>query len=113
MTQAGGPAAINGFLYQILHHLGWMAEVSLSGTLDGIEMREASLILEPRTGGEAFHSATYERQWSLLAAVLNAADPYLLTDRDDPLWLGNVLSDELPAVFGWHARKVLQQRKDR
>lgn len=53
MTQAGGPAALNGFLYQILHHLSWMAEVSLSGTLDGIEMREACLILEPRTGGDA------------------------------------------------------------
>jgi hypothetical protein len=53
MTQAGGPAAINGFLNQILHHLGWVAEVSLSGTLDGALISDARLILEPRQGGDA------------------------------------------------------------
>src|SRR5947199_210504 len=53
MTQAGGPAAINGFLYQILHHLGWIAEVSLSGTLDGSLVTDARLVLEPRQGGDA------------------------------------------------------------
>lgn len=53
MTQAGGPAAINGFLYQILHHLGWITEVSLSGTLDGSLITDARLVLEPRQGGDA------------------------------------------------------------
>ncbi|MGY0553093.1 HEAT repeat domain-containing protein [Vreelandella sp. 2A-K22] len=53
MTQAGGPAAINGFLYQILHHLGWITEVSLSGTIDGALINDALLVLEPRNGGDA------------------------------------------------------------
>ena len=53
MTQAGGPAAINGFLYQILHHLGWIAEISLSGTLDESLIENARLVLEPRQGGDA------------------------------------------------------------
>lgn len=53
MTQAGGPAAINGFLYQIIHHLGWLADVALSGRLDGREIEEACLVLEPRSGGDA------------------------------------------------------------
>ena len=53
MRQFGGSAAINGFLYQILHHLGWLAEVRLSGTLDGQEVKNACLILEPRDGGDA------------------------------------------------------------
>lgn len=53
MTQAGGSAAINGFLYQILHHLGWIAEVSLSGTLDESLVTDARLVLEPRQGGDA------------------------------------------------------------
>ncbi|MBT2788436.1 MULTISPECIES: hypothetical protein [unclassified Halomonas] len=53
MTQAGGPAAINGFLYQILHHLGWITEVSLSGTIDGALIDDACLVLEPRNGGDA------------------------------------------------------------
>lgn len=58
MTQAGGPAAINGFLYQILHHLGWIAEVLLSGTLDGSLVTDARLVLEPRQGGDARAEAT-------------------------------------------------------
>ena len=53
MTQSGGPAAINGFLYQILMHLDWLTGVSMSGTLDGHEVKNGLLILEPRTGGDA------------------------------------------------------------
>ncbi|MCP1314467.1 MULTISPECIES: hypothetical protein [unclassified Halomonas] len=53
MTQAGGPAAINGFLYQILHHLVWITQVSLSGTIDGELIDDACLVLEPRNGGDA------------------------------------------------------------
>ena len=53
MTQVGGPAAINGFLYQIIHHIGWLAELRLAGTLDGQQVTDACLVLEPRTGGDA------------------------------------------------------------
>jgi hypothetical protein len=53
MTQSGGPAAINGFLYQIIHHLGWLADVTLSGKLDGEAIEDACLVLEPRSGGDA------------------------------------------------------------
>lgn len=53
MAQAGGPAAINGFLYQIIQHLGWLADVALSGSLDGQQIEEACLVLEPRSGGDA------------------------------------------------------------
>jgi hypothetical protein len=53
MTEPGGPAALNGFLYQIIHHIGWLAYVSLTGTLNGQEIEDACLVLEPRTGGDA------------------------------------------------------------
>lgn len=53
MTQIGGPAALNGFLYQIFHHLGWLANVSLTGQLDGQQVKDACLVLEPRGGGDA------------------------------------------------------------
>ena len=53
MTQFGGPAAINGFLYQIFHHLGWLANVSLTGQVDGQEVKDACLVLEPQGGGDA------------------------------------------------------------
>ena len=51
MTRSGGSVALNGFLYQILHHLDWSAEVSLTGTLDGQEVKDGCLVLEPRKGG--------------------------------------------------------------
>jgi hypothetical protein len=53
MSQVGGPAAINGFLYQIVHHISWLSEVSLSGTLEGEVVRDALLVLEPSTGGDS------------------------------------------------------------
>ncbi len=53
MTQAGGSAAINGFLYQILHHLGWLADIRLTGKLAGQRVEDARLVLEPRNGGDA------------------------------------------------------------
>ena len=36
-----------------LHHLGWMSSVSLSGTLNGTDIWDARLVLEPRQGGDA------------------------------------------------------------
>ncbi len=53
MTQVGGPAAINGFLYQIIHHIGWLSSVTLKGKLDGQVVDDACLVLEPRNGGDA------------------------------------------------------------
>ena len=51
MTRSGGSIALNGFLYQILNHLHWLADVSLTGTLDGQEVKDGCLVLEPGKGG--------------------------------------------------------------
>ena len=51
MTRSGGSVALNGFLYQILHHLDWSADVSLTGTLDRQEVKDGCVVLEPRKGG--------------------------------------------------------------
>jgi hypothetical protein len=59
----------------------------------------------------AFPSAARERQWRMLAAILEAADPHLLTGCGDQLWLGRILADELPGVFEHHADARLRQRK--
>lgn len=53
MTQAGGPAAINGFLYQIIHHIGWLAGVALTGKVVDQDVANACLVLEPKNGGDA------------------------------------------------------------
>jgi HEAT repeat protein len=59
----------------------------------------------------AFPSATYNERWSILVVLLDAADPFLLTDRDDPLWLGNAFVAGMPEIFRRHARLVLAERK--
>lgn len=51
MTRSGGSVALNGFLYQILRHLDWSADVSLTGTLDGQEVKDGCIVLEPAKGG--------------------------------------------------------------
>jgi hypothetical protein len=71
--------------------------------------KEASL----RALLDAFRTAGYEKRWSLLSAILDGADAYLSKDRDDPLWLGHILADELPAVFEQHANDVLRQKIQR
>ncbi|MCW8308874.1 hypothetical protein AruPA_17715 [Acidiphilium sp. PA] len=54
MVQRGGPAAINGFLYQILSHLGWLASVRITGRISTTDLPdEACIILEPKDGGDA------------------------------------------------------------
>lgn len=54
MVQAGGPAAINGFLYQILKHLHWLASARIEGQISGAGVTgDARIILEPRDGGDA------------------------------------------------------------
>lgn len=58
-----------------------------------------------------FPSATYQQRWGLLITILNAADPYLLDDNKDPLWLGNIFTDDVPAVFVHHATSTLERRK--
>lgn len=61
MPQVGGPAALNGFLYQILQHLGLLAEARLSNSRDGEELSDDwSIILEPASGGDAqIHTGEY------------------------------------------------------
>ena len=48
-----GSVAINGFLYQILHHVDWLASVRLRGALRGSRLENPLLVLEPAGGGDA------------------------------------------------------------
>ena len=49
MTQSGGPAAINGFLYQMLQHIDRIATLHRSEHDPSAQL----LVLEPRDGGDA------------------------------------------------------------
>ena len=57
-----------------------------------------------------FPSASDARRWSLLTAVLEAGDPYLLSTSGDPMCLARVLAD-VPFVFTQHAQSVLHNRQ--
>lgn len=107
---------------------GWVPVPATADALAGLadhdsasEVRHAALLALERHRKEAslralldaFRSAGYEKRWSLLTAILDGADAHLLKDRDDPLWLGHILTKELPAVFEQHANDVLRQRIQR
>lgn len=52
MSMAGGPAALKGFLYQLLHHIGHLTDARLVvGAPDGDAVTE--LVFEPAGGGDA------------------------------------------------------------
>ena len=107
---------------------GWVPTAALSDGLrkiaaqdSDIEARMAALSALDRHRDEAnlrsllldFSVAPRERQWSLMVAILEAGDPHLLADPGDSLWLGNILSSDVPAAFKDHANQVLRQRKQR
>ena len=60
---------------------------------------------------EAFSSGTLERRWSLLHSIVHSGDPYLFTERTDPLWLGNILTDDIPFAFEHHGNIILRERR--
>ena len=107
---------------------GWVPTAALSDGLremaaqdNDIEARLAALSALDRHRDEAnlhsllsdFPAAPRERRWSVMLAILEAGDPHLLTDPEDSLWLGNILSGDVPTAFKEHADQVLRQRKQR
>ena len=94
MTQAGGPAAINGFLYQILHHIEWVADVSLKEADQ--EVKNALLVLEPRNGGDA--RAEAPDQYLVEQYKTRANGTWALTDMETILRdLRKAVPPSLPA----------------
>ena len=94
MTQVGGPAAINGFLYQILHHIEWVADVRLDGADQ--EVKNARLVLEPRNGGDA--RAEAPGQYLVEQYKTRANGTWALTDLETILHdLRKAVPPSLPA----------------
>ena len=120
MTQSGGSAAINGFLYQILHHIDWLSDVRLFSKLDGQEVKDARLILEPRSGGDAQAQASSiylveqyktraQNTWSLTDVTkvlrdLRKAVPNLLPENASYRFVTNGRPGKLKAFEDFIAR---------
>ena len=60
---------------------------------------------------EGFPIAMPEHQWALLVSILEVADPYLLTDREDSLWIGQIFKEDIPHAFIHHAKVMLEEQK--
>ena len=107
---------------------GWVTTPAISEALaslvdhdSSVEVRNAALAALERHRQEtnvlsllaAFPSETSEQRWSLLVAILEAGDPYLLTDPVDSLWLGNIFSEDIPFKYEHHANLVIQQMQEK
>ena len=51
------------------------------------------------------------RRWALFVPILETADPHLLCNQEDRLWLGQILTADVPYAFEHHARAVIERRK--
>jgi hypothetical protein len=56
-----------------------------------------------------FKNASVHRRWILLHAIVQSADPYLLRDKNDILWIGHIL-DGSPNVFTRKAQDWIKTR---
>jgi hypothetical protein len=96
MPEAGGSAAINGFLYQILANLRRISKIRLETKLDGQEIHSPCLILEPKGGGgdnryegkgiriiEQYKTRGPNRTWSLTDLIEEVLpDLFIAVDPD-------------------------------
>ena len=57
---------------------------------------------------EAERSTAY--RWAFFVTIVNTADPHLLNDREDSLWLGRILTQNVPYGFVHYAEHELKRR---
>lgn len=83
---------------------------------DGVRGTIREAILRQRDEKEvyqlmrAFRSAVSNQRWRLLEAIIELGDPYLLDNKKDPLWIGQILDGEEISLVK-HAEKRLEERK--
>ena len=106
---------------------GWLPFPTVAEALEGvvesdgsISVRRAALDALYQHREEAairglFSEFTAERcearRWAMFLPILETADPHLLCNREDPLWLGHILTADVPYAFEHHARGVIERRE--
>ncbi|WP_225185155.1 hypothetical protein [Bradyrhizobium sp. NBAIM01] len=96
---------------EIEQALGSLAEHDSSrevrrAALDAIAFQRK--LANVRTLFAVFPSATSDRQWSLLIAILDAG-----THSEDELWLGRILVDSIPPAYERRADATLERRRQK
>ena len=109
--------------------LGWLQIPELTQSLEDIADRESAIGVR-RAALDALYRHRVEkairglfsefqeescdaRRWSFFFAILETADPYLLTDYEDSLWIGQIITNDIPYAFEHYARQVLDDRRKR
>ena len=106
---------------------GWLPFPTVAEALEGvvesdssISVRRAALDALYRHREEAAVRGLFSefapegneaRRWAIFVPILETADPHLLCNRDDSLWLGHILTADVPYAFEHHARAVIERRK--
>ena len=106
---------------------GWLRIAEISDALECAADRESSIVVR-RAALEALYRHREEeeirclfakfqaeqssaRRWAFFVAILETADPHLLSDREDALWLGRILTKNVPYAFEHYANLELKKRK--
>ena len=106
---------------------GWLPFATVAEALKGVEESDGSISVR-RAALDALYRHREEaairglfsefaaerceaRRWAFSVPILETADPYLLCNREDPLWLGHILTADVPYAFEHHAREVIERRK--
>jgi hypothetical protein len=107
---------------------GWLPLPAIEAALrdladhdEAVEVQHSAQIAldrhaQEKTGRDliaAFARADPSERWPLFIALLELVNPYLLTMRDDPLWLGQILTESVPEIFAHHAEQEIRQRKQK
>jgi hypothetical protein len=74
---------------------------------DALQRQRNKLIV--RDLMEKFRGASASEQWSLVTAIVELGDPFLLQHAEDPLWLGRMFEDG-NVVFATYAEGRLEKR---
>ena len=106
---------------------GWLRIAEIVDALECAADRESSIVVR-RAALEALYRHREEeemrglyaefqaeqnsaRRWALFVAILETGDPHLLCDREDSLWLGRILTKNVPYAFEHYADQELKSRK--
>ena len=99
---------------------GWLPFTAVGEALEGVVVSDSSISVR-RAALNALYQHREEdavrglfsefaaerceaRRWAFFVPILETADPHLLCNREDPLWLGHILTEDIPYSFEHRAR---------
>ena len=60
---------------------------------------------------QEFRAASSDRRWSLLTSIIELGDPFVLSDREDVLWIGQILNGSPPEYRNFASQQFERRRR--